>query len=77
MRVLGIPERQETEFYRVHATFERALALMEAGEWPPPANWADDILDPELMPPSSYTMDEFRRDLGQRPKLVCVDGVRR
>jgi hypothetical protein len=76
MRVLGIPERQEAEFYRAHAAFARALRLMEVGEWPPPGDWADDLVG-ELYPPSSYTMDEFRRDLGQPPKLVCVDGVRR
>jgi hypothetical protein len=72
MRALGIPERQEVEFYRAYAAYARALALMEANEWPPPEDWADDILSPDLVPPSSYTMTEFREDLGQRPKLVWV-----
>src|SRR5262249_46125752 len=76
LRVLGIPQRQEAEFYRVYAAFARALALMEAGEWPPPGNGADDLLG-ELYPPSTYTMDDFRKEVGQRPKLVWADGVRR
>jgi hypothetical protein len=44
MQALGIPARQEAEFYRVCAAFERAKALMAANEWPPLGHWVDDIL---------------------------------
>jgi hypothetical protein len=76
MRALGIPPRQEAEFYRVCAAFERAKALMRAGEWPPLEYWVDDLLDPDFVAPSGYTMEEYRRDLGMVPKLICRDGER-
>jgi hypothetical protein len=76
MRVLGIPPRMEAECYRGYAVFARALALVEAGEWPPAAGWADDLLDPGLVPPPFYTMERYRKEVERKPHLRCVSGGR-
>ena len=58
MSVLGYSEPSYcTELWREKAITERAFALINAKEWPPPVGWLDDLLSRDRIPPEGDFWD--------------------
>jgi hypothetical protein len=76
MSVLGYCEPSNcTELWREKAITERAFALINAEEWPPPVGWLDDLLSRDWIPPEGDFWETVRRER-RSVRLICKDGNR-
>jgi hypothetical protein len=76
MSVLGYSEPSDcTELWREKAITNRAFALINAKEWPPPVGWLDDLLSPDWIPPKGDFWVTVRRER-RSVRLICKDGTR-
>jgi hypothetical protein len=76
MSVLGYCEPSDcTELWREKAITERAFALINAKEWPPPVGWLDDLLSRDWIPPEGDFWETVRRER-RSVRLICKDGNR-
>ena len=63
----------DTELWREKAITERAFALINAREWPPPIGWIDDLLKRDWIPPEEDFWETVRRE--RKPvRLIAKDG---